>query len=181
MTPRFDPTRAIVYDLAQGQLRDDEGSSRLNLPVDLLARLLEQAGPQATSDFAASLGTELGRRVADRMGETAVGASVEAWAEHLGGQVALLGLGNLSVEQWGKALILRVAGAPQGMTGVLTLLLQSALQRALGRDVRLLHFDGKEGAGFLVVAPSTAQRAQSLVDGGASLGQVVEQLHQGDA
>src|SRR6187431_3768829 len=110
MTPRFDPTRAVIFDLARGQLRDDEGAARLNLPASLVLRLCEAAGAGGAGDFARGLGAELGRRVSDRLG--AGSGSVEAWAEHLGGQLALLGLGSLRLERWGRALVLRVTGVP---------------------------------------------------------------------
>lgn len=181
MTPRFDPTRAIIYDLARGQLKDEEGASRVNLPVSLILRLCEQAGKEATQDFAQSLGSEIGRRVADRMGQSANAASVEAWTEHLGGQLALVGLGDMSVERWGRALVLRVSGAPQGTEELLPTVLTAALQRSLGRDSTALSFNQDEGLALLIVSKDTANRARNLVAQGQGLGQVVEALHQGAA
>ncbi len=181
MTPRFDPTRALIFDLARGQLRDEEGTARLNLPASLVLRLCEQAGSEATLDFARSIGSELGRRIADRLKDSTSEASVETWVEHLGGQLALVGLGELSVERWGKALVLRVSGASSEVHSLLPGVLASALQRALGRQLELVLFEGQEGLGFLALSGASAARAIALKDGGAGLGQVIEQLHQGDA
>jgi|GEM_PF-495735 len=181
MTPRFDPTRAIVYDLARGQLKDEEGASRLNLPMHLVARLCEQAGEAAASDFAQGLGGEIGRRVADRLGEETGGASVEAWTEHLGGQLALVGLGDVAVERWGRALVLRVSAAPEGASALLDKVLSAALQRALGRDVAAVLFPTDGVASFLVLSPDAADKARSLAKSGSSLAQVVEELHRGAA
>ncbi len=181
MTPRFDPTRAIIYDLARGQLRDDEGASRLNLPAHLLQTLLEQAGPNASSEFARGLGNEIGRRVADRMGASAESASIESWTEHLGGQLALLGLGDLAVESWGRALVLRMSGTPEQVQSLMPSLLETALQRGLSRDVALVVFRGDGLQNYLVLSPEGAGRAREMAHAGSGLGAVVEALHGGDA
>lgn len=181
MAARFDPTRAIVYDLARGQLRDDEGAFRLNVPAHLLFRMCEHAGSDATSEFAQSLGAEVGRRIADRLGDDVGRAGLEAWTEHLGGQVALLGLGNLRVERWGKALVLRVSDYPPGSEGLLADVLKGALQRALGKDVGVLSFGDPESTAYLVLSPASAERARGLQAAGQGLGQVVETLHRGAA
>lgn len=181
MTPRFDPTRAIIYDLARGQLRDDEGASRLNLPAHLLLRLCDHAGTEGASEFARALGAELGRRVADKLGSEKDTANVEVWTEHLGGQLALVGLGNMLVEQWGRALVVRISGGPAGMTTILEGVLEGALQRGLSRKVTAVGFERGNETEFLVISDDAAPRVQSLVEGGFSLGQVVEELHKGAA
>jgi hypothetical protein len=181
MTPRFDPTRAIIYDLAMGQLKDDEGVARLNLPFHLLLRLCEQAGADAAADFAQSLGGELGRRVQDRLGKQTGTADMAAWAEHLGGQLALVGLGGLQIERWGRALVLRMAGAPEGASALLASVLTGALQRGLGRDMAAVAFEDDETIAYLILSRDSAARARNLREAGQGLGQVVEQLHRGAA
>lgn len=181
MTPRFDPTRAIIYDLARGQLRDDEGASRLNLPAHLLLRLCEHAGTEGASEFARALGAELGRRVADKLGANKDAANVEVWTEHLGGQLALVGLGDMKVEQWGRALVLRISGAPAGMTKILEGVIEGALQRGLSRKATAIGFERGNETELLVVSDDVATHVRSLAQGGSSLGQVVEELHKGAA
>ncbi len=181
MIPRFDPTRAIIYDLARGQLRDDEGSSRLNLPAHLLLRLCEHAGKEAASEFSRSLGAELGRRVTDKLGNEKDAANVEVWTEHLGGQLALVGLGDLKVEQWGRALVLRISSPPKGMASIIEGVLEGALQRGLSRKATVIAFERDDQLECLVVSDDTAARVRSLTQSGAGLGQVIEELHKGAA
>jgi hypothetical protein len=180
MTPRFDPTRAVVFDLARGQLRDDEGASRLNLPTALVERLCAAAGSDAARDFGLGLGAEVGRRVADRLPADSA-ASLGAWTEHLGGHLALLGLGSLRTERWGRALVLRVSGVARELTDLLGNVLEGALTRGLSRTVSLVPFGAEEGVAYLVVNPNTAERARSLAASGQGLGSVVEALHRGSA
>jgi hypothetical protein len=178
MIPRFDPTRSVVFDLAQGQFRDDEGTPRLNVPADALLRLCEAAGPDAVRDFGRSLGSEVGRRALRRLGDAAQNAPVEAWVEHLGGELALLGFGNLSAERWGKALVLALDGAPSGSEAVLAAFVEGALQRALGRDVAAFSL-GRTGelVRVAVLSRSSADRAREWQQGGASWVQILERLH----
>src|SRR5690606_9525430 len=104
-------------------LRDEEGTLRLNIPAALLLRLCESAGEAATRDFLSALGTDIGRRIQAALGQDLSAAPIESWAEHLGGQLALLGLGELLIERWGKALVLRVRGAPEELKGLIGVLL----------------------------------------------------------
>ncbi len=181
MTTEFDPSRALVFDLNQGTLRDDEGNARVNLPAAALLRLCEQAGPEAQKDFAQSLGSDLGRRIFERLEKGGTHASLELWASHLGGHLALIGLGDLSIEQWGKALVLSVSDHPKTASELVGQLLRAALQRALGRDTALVSFESGTKTSYLVVAPQTENKVKTMVQGGAGLGQVIEQLHRGAA
>lgn len=184
MIPRFDPTRAVVFDLSQGQLRDDEGNGRLNVPADALLRLCLAAGAEARRDFGRGLGNEVGRRIRRRLGDGAANIGAEAWVEHLGGELALLGLGNLSFERWGKALVVAVAGAPQGAEELIAALLEGALQRALGRDSAAVVLGQSEDfLRFALLNPEAADRARRWLAEGASWSGVLERLHgrRGDA
>jgi hypothetical protein len=177
MIVRFDPTRAIVFDLARGRMRDEEGEIRLNVPASALVRLLGGAGEDASRAFAAELGTEMGRRVQARLKTDLKGAPIEAWADHLGGQLALFGFGDLSIERWARALVFRVRGIPRDMEGVVGVLLESALHRALGHEVRLPGFADGADAAYLAVSPRTAERVYQLAQNGSGLAQTVEALH----
>lgn len=179
MTPRFDPTRAVVFDFGRGQLRDEEGSARLNLPASLVLRLLESGGPENQRDFGRSLGADLGRRIQGRLGAELERASLDTWVEHLGGHLALLGLGQLQVERWGKALVLRVSDAPLGAWELVGAVLEGALARGASREAELVPFAGEAGIAFVVLTPEAAARARRWSDAGSSFAQVIEKLHQG--
>jgi hypothetical protein len=184
MIPRFDPTRAVVFDLTRGQLRDDEGNGRLNVPADALLRLCLAAGVEARRDFGRGLGSEVGRRIQRRLGDGAGNVGAEAWVEHLGGELALLGLGNLSFERWGKALVVAVAGAPHGAEELIAALLEGALQRALGRDTAAVVLGTADDfVRLALLNPQAADRARGWLAEGARWTEVLERLHgrRGDA
>jgi hypothetical protein len=179
--PQFDPSRMVSFDLARGRVALDEASRRVLLPSDLLLDLCENAGDEARSDFGRRLGTECGRRVAERLGKDSSEATVESLLEHLGGELALTGLGNLGVERWGRALVMTFDGSPVGGSGdtLLAAVLEGAIQRVFGRDCSVVKLQrDDETVRLLVVGSKTAASVREALSKGASWGQLIAKLHE---
>src|SRR5262245_24873706 len=105
---RFDPTKAVIFDLEQGLIHLEGGPGSLLVPADILLALCEAAGPQGSEAFGRSLGDGMGRRLVRRLstdspeGVAAVcAADVDAVVDQLGGEFSLAGLGSLAIERWG--------------------------------------------------------------------------------
>ncbi|HYO98231.1 MAG TPA: hypothetical protein VER33_27190 [Polyangiaceae bacterium] len=178
---RFDPTASVEFDLDRGQIALRDGAERLLVPADALVALYESAAPEAKKDFARRLGTETGRRAAERLGDAA-SAGVDAVVEHVGGDWALLGLGSLSLERWGKALVFVVSGSPLGGAGdaLLGAILEGVLQRAFGREagaVRLVR-DGTQ-VRFLITSRAGAHRVHGWIESGTPWGEALTRLNSG--
>src|SRR5262249_55758598 len=111
---RFDPSKAVTFDLSHGLVHLEGAPSRLLVPAEALGALAAAAGAEATRAFGRTLGEALGRRAGGRLAEGGGlrGASADAVIEHLGGELALAGLGSLSLERWGRALVLVVDQSP---------------------------------------------------------------------
>jgi hypothetical protein len=136
------------------------------------------------------MGQAMGRRVATRFaqhangggeGETAVrGATIEIVVDHLGGEVALVGLGSLALERWGKALVLVVDQSPLGAPGDLLVaaVLEAALEEASGRTLRTSAID-REGtrARFLVASSSAITKVHGWLREGVTWGDALARLH----
>jgi hypothetical protein len=174
---RFDPSQAIRFDLGRGAVQLDGGPS-LVVSVDALLALCRGAGADAARDFGRRLGTEIGRRVGGRIGFER--ASVESVIEHLGGDLALLGLGSLGAERWGKALVLTLSDSPLGAEGdaIIAAVLEGALQRGTSRDASVVPLarDDRQ-LRLLVVSAGTADRVRGWLEGGSSWGDVLAKLH----
>src|SRR5216683_1463505 len=97
----FDPSKAVTFDLARGLVQQEGAPAGLIVPAEALAALARAAGPEASRAFGRGVGEAIGRRVASRLaaadGVRAAGAS--AVVEHLGGELALTGLGSLGLER----------------------------------------------------------------------------------
>ncbi len=180
--PRFNPSHTVEFDFARGVVALGASAPRVLLPADLLRDLVATVPVDSRTDFGRRLGTELGRRVAERLGPEAADASIEGVVEHLGGEVALTGLGSLGLERWGRALVFAVTGSPLGAGGdeLFACVVEGALQRLFGRDVRAVLL-GRSGptARLLVVNPRTAGQVRAWLDGGVGWGEVLGRLHEG--
>jgi hypothetical protein len=179
----FDPTRAVTFDLSSGQVHLQDSQTTVIVPASALAELCSAAGEQATARFGRAIGQAMGKRVASRLGgpeqsRTQIESStVEGFVEHLGGEFALAGMGTLSLERWGRALVL-VLDRGSSPSALLCALLESALEAATGRAVRCLRImqeDLRER--FAVTNPEAATRAQAWLAEGASWGEVLVKLH----
>lgn len=172
----FDAARAVRFDLPSGSVRA-AGDARVALvPVEALAAVGKSG---AADEVAGIVGSAIGKRVSARLGNAASGsATIEAFATALGGELAVAGYGSLSMERWGRALVLVVehTALPDAMLGkVLAVAIAATSMRgeivceALGRD--------GETARFLVAAKASAARVRGWIDSGVKWGEALARLH----
>lgn len=178
MSPRFDPSYALEFDLGRGQIRMANAGERVVVPSDALLVLCQGANEEVVRDFGRRLGTEAGRALLGRLGEAGQ-ASMEAVVEHLGGELALMGLGSLGLERWGQALVLSFMHSPLGGAGDLLLgaVLEGAAQRTFGRDVTATKLvrDG-DHVRFLITSRDAAHKASGWLASGVVWGDVLTRL-----
>jgi hypothetical protein len=176
---RFDPSKSVTFDLAHGLVRLEGAPAGLLVPADALAALVAAAGAEAGAAFGRSLGEAMGRRVAGRLTEGAGvrGAAVEVVVEHLGGELAIAGLGSLALERWGRALVLVMDQSPLG-DALLEAALAAAIEAATGRKVRVVGL-GREGgrARFFVGGDAGAEKVKAWLGEGIGWGEALVRLH----
>lgn len=180
--PRFDPAHSVKFDLAAGTVQLDGCGPRLLVPPDALMDLCKHAGEESLRDFGRKLGTEVGRRMADQMGDALETAGLEGFLEHLGGNVALLGLGSVSLERWGKALLFVIEASPLGSAGgpLLAAVIEGALQRCLGRTTRAVVLSrDSEHVRIFVTGDAGAQKVERWLSEGTSWGDALARLQGG--
>ncbi len=180
--PQFDPAGMLQIDLGRGVVQLRGASPRLVVPSEVLVGLCKEAGPDALVDFGRRWGTELGARVAERLGIEASSSSVEAWLAHLGGEWALAGLGSLAFERWGKVLVVCVEDSPLGPEGdpLGEAVIAGALQRSASRDLGVVGLGRSDStARFAVLAPAAADTVRRWFADGVSWGDAVMRLHAG--
>ncbi|HEV8549197.1 MAG TPA: hypothetical protein VGQ57_09215 [Polyangiaceae bacterium] len=176
-TPRFDPTHSLEFNLDRGSVKLSGSIERVLLPADALAALVRGADPETRRDFARRLGTEAGRRVAERL-DGSTGA--EAVVEHLGGELALMGLGSLGLERWGRVLVVTVQGSPLRGEGdeILAGIVEGALQRGFGRTASVVPLERDDSLVRLaVVSGATAERVRGWLGSGVKWGEVLTRLN----
>jgi hypothetical protein len=124
----------------------------------------------------------MGRRAAARLGNGgAAAAPVEAVIEHLGGELALTGLGSLGLERWGRALVLVVDHSPLGADGDAFLegVLAAAVAATVHSDgVRALRV-GRDGVRtrFLLGGPAGTDKVRTWLAEGVPWSEALIRLH----
>jgi hypothetical protein len=174
----FDPSYALEFDFGRGQVRMANAGERLLVPSDALLALCDGAIDDAVRDFGRRLGTEAGRAMLGRLGE-AWQSSMEEVVEHLGGELALMGLGSLGLERWGHALVLSFSFSPLGGGGDLLLgsVLEGAMQRCFGRDVVAAKLVRQgDQVRFLIAGREGADKAHGWLSQGVAWGDVLSRL-----
>jgi hypothetical protein len=179
----FDPTHAVAFDLARGLVHVDGAPGYAVVPGDALAALWSSAPEAARAAFASSVGHEIGRRAALRLGgaQAVRAASAETVLEHVGGEIALAGLGAMSFERWGQALVIVLVGSPLGEhgDGLLEHVFGAAIATATGAAVRAASL-GREGSTsrFLLSGEGGVAKAREILARGASWREAVALLHE---
>ncbi|MDP9033376.1 MAG: hypothetical protein M3O50_01095 [Myxococcota bacterium] len=173
----FDPTHAVRFDLPHGTVRAaGEDEALLLIPAAALNGLARSAVPEAVEALGLKMGSALGRRVALRMIDPH-GASVEEFVTELAGQAALCGLGALSIERWGRALVVTLEQSPLD-GAIIGPLVAAAIEAAAGTRVwcAVLSVDDRASRIF-VGSHSGVTRVREWLASGLAWGAVVARLH----
>jgi hypothetical protein len=188
---KFDPVGQVTFDLPFGHVHLDGAPERVVVPADALTALCQAAGADHVARFGRTIGEAIGRRIRTRLGagqaseaehkQRAVrGAPFELMVEHLAGELALLGLGALSAERWGRVLVLVVDRSPLAAAAdgaahrddtvadaLLAAVLAAALEAAAGANAELVRLVRETGrARFAVLSPAAAGRARAELAAG---------------
>lgn len=177
-TSTFDPTRAVVFDLARGQVALEGGGSVLLLPADVVATACSQLDATIVRQLGTALGRQAGARSRTRLGQ-AVGATLEAVVEQLGGELSLGGFGVLSIERWGRALVVRIEGYPLAGQGqeLLAGFIEGALLVLAEREVTALPLERTaQSLRLLLCSKAAAARVKGWLLAGASWGDALASL-----
>ncbi len=178
----FDPSKAVTFDLARGLVQQEGAPAGLIVPAEALGALTRAAGLEASRAFGRAVGYAIGRRVASGLAEIdgVRAAGVAAVVEHLGGELAITGLGSLGVERWGRALVLVIDQSPFGAGGdaLLESVLAGAMDAAVGDRSSVVAL-AREGvrARFLVTGPAGASKVRAWLNEGISWGDALVRLH----
>jgi hypothetical protein len=189
MSSTFNPAEAVTFDLQFGHIHLDGAPTRVMVPADALVALCDAAGEEETATFAHAIGEAVGRRVGVRLAggsanrhEAVRKAGLEVVVTQLAGELAVLGIGSVSAERWGKALVLVVDQSPFGEEGdgLLEAILQSALHALVNSKARVIKL-AREGvrARFLAVSGASVESVRKRLDAGESWGAVVAAMHRG--
>lgn len=175
----FEADRVVRFDLPQGSVHAGDDERVVLFPVTALAELAREAPPATIEAVGRALGDALGKRVAAGLGgaEGVRGATLEAVITRLAGEAAVLGWGAVSLERWGRAMLLVVerAALPEAMVAGA---MASALARATGATGVSCAVVARDGALRLLVSSEAAiERVRRWLADGVSWGDAMTRLN----
>jgi hypothetical protein len=172
----FDPTHAVRFDLPQGSVHaGGDGERVLLVPTGALDDIVLSAPTEAVEALGRALGAAIGRRAAARMGDPQR-ASVEDFVTQLAGETAISGVGSLSIERWGRALVVVVESSPLSGT-LLAPLVGAAMEAASGRTVSCtLLFRDERAARVLVGGDRGVNRVRDWIAAGVPWGEAIARM-----
>lgn len=176
----FDPSKAIECDVARGRIALSGSEPRVLIPAAILGQLSRALEAPALRDLGRQLGVAAAERVVKRLGDGIGGASEQQLAENLGGELALMGLGSLAVERWGRALVMTLQDPPLDASAdqFLAHVVEGALKHTYGRETSVVPLARESGrARLAVLSTRTAGEVREWLANGQTWGQVVERLH----
>jgi len=174
----IDTAEKVRFDLASGSVRAGEGERLVLMPCSALEQLGRSAGVDVACGLSRTMGAAIGMAVVARFGSSDAvrAASLEAVVDALGSELAVSGWGAVSLERWGRAMVMIVEHPPVEEGQYLAALLEGALREATGRAVRCLPL-GRDGvARFLVAGDGAAARARAWLAEGVAWGDVLVRL-----
>jgi hypothetical protein len=185
----FNPSEAVTFDLAYGHVHLDGAPTRVMVPAEALVALCKAAGEEEQASMGHAIGEAMGRRVGVRLAggggdrHAAVRKSkLEDVICQLAGELAITGMGALSAERWGKALVIIMDQSPLGADGdgLLADILQAAMAALIGKQVRVLclNRDGVR-ARFITVSGAAVQAVRARIAGGEDWGSILSSMQKG--
>jgi hypothetical protein len=177
--PSFNPTHAVRFDLPHGAVRSGAEDDRLLLVSAAALMDLALAAPsEAVEALGVALGSAVGSRAAARLANPST-ASLEDFVTQLAGEVALAGIGVLSVERWGRALVIVLEDSPL-LGSLVAPFVAAALEGASKRKVwgTLIARD-QQAARVLVSSERAIDRVRSWIASGVAWGDAITRLHGG--
>lgn len=179
----FDASKAVTFDLARGHLQTPDTNRGLLVPSAAIAELCRGADDDVVLALGNRLGESVGRAVEAelRRGGTSVrGAGLEEMVDHLDGHWALMGLGRLGIERWGRALVAVIDDSPLDDAGdpLIAQVLAAALAPATSARLACvrLHRDGAR-ARFFVTTKAGADRIREWLGAGVPWAEALVRLH----
>ncbi len=181
--PLFDASSFVKIDLTKGAISSSGKDRLVMVPISVLQSLR----PSDTLRTAAmDWGKLHGRRLAERVDQTAENTSLEALSSHLGGTLAAFGLGRLSIEIHGSALLFKAEGDLNSrITDGVSVLMEGFLAgylSALGSDTFKVVRLGEASGGWLFWAgnPRVAPKIRQRVSAGRTPMEILNTLVTGE-
>jgi hypothetical protein len=173
-------SRSVRIEVQTGAVRASNGERVVLVSASALDELAREVGSHVTLGLGRAVGRAIGAAAAATLGdpEAVRVAPLEQVTQHLAEELALHGFGALSVERWGRALVLAVLMPAIDDDALLAAVLEGALGAATGRETPCMAL-GRDLDVFrvLVASRKTIALAQGWFAEGVTWGDVLARLN----
>jgi hypothetical protein len=176
-----DAADKVRFDLPSGSVRDGGGHRVLLLPSSALEELGRTAGVEVARALSRAMGVALGKGLVARLGspESVRSSSLEAVVGALASELAVAGWGSVSLERWGRAMVMLVEHPAVDDRTYVAATLEGALREATGRAVHCISLGGEGPLRILVAGDRAVARAKEWLAAGTAWGDVLSRLQAG--
>ncbi len=170
----------LQFDLSKGVATSDNAQALVLVPATIMSRLLGELPADVASKTMRAFGHELGDRGRSRLSSPSH-VTMENVLGELAVEFASAGLGMLSFERWGRALVVVLANGPiQGVHAAA--LVEGAMSGISGRAVIGARLHDEAGTTrVLLTSQKGADRVDALLKSGMSWGNALVELQKGSA
>lgn len=175
-----DLTHAVRFDLSKGTVSHGDGASVV-VPAKSFGELIAAVSSDVRARVASELGNAMGARMQKRAGGSSGvrSASLESVVSSLSAELAISGLGTVTLERWGRAMVMHVTQSPIDAPDFLAVLVTSAISTSTGASAFSTVLSKQDGVRVLIGSQSAAQRARKWLDEGVAWGDAIARLQGG--
>ncbi len=101
---------AVRFDLGEGRVRLGSGEPCVLVPFQSLVGLFRELSTETLVDFGRGLGLQVARVLEDELPDLEE-LPPQRVVDHLGCHLAMMGLGRLGLERWGRALVFTISNS----------------------------------------------------------------------
>jgi hypothetical protein len=182
---KFDPTNAVTFDVAHGTVKTGKTGEEhrvVLVPKGALGDVIDSVGDVG----ARALGNAIGRAAGEHMLETMGSvqkireAALDVVITQLAGELSIRGVGLVTMERWGRAMIVAIESPISTSGEFLAGLIETAFASSTGRDLKTVCLDRGSPARILLANQAVVTKAKSLLGDGVDFNTLVSRLQEGN-
>ncbi len=178
---QFDPRGAVTFDVQRGAVNAAPEERVLLVGGDALDEACARLGADGTRALGLAMGRAAGARIASSLG--GVGkvreASLDVVVTYLAGELSVRGVGLVTIERWGRAMVVAVENPACRNAELLAAIIEGAFGESTGRELGTATVGVGNPVRVLLASPASASRARALHEAGNDFASVLTKLQEG--
>jgi hypothetical protein len=135
---KFDPTHAVTFDVAKGTVKTGQDDRVVLVPKGALADVINAVGDVGARALGSAIGRAAGEHMLATMGSVQKirEAALDVVVTQLAGELSIRGIGLVSMERWGRAMVIAIDSPISTSGEFLAGVIETAFASSTGRDLK---------------------------------------------